>query len=643
MPSPLTTKCAARRRRSAGRLFTVVALGGVLLALGVATALVLRRTPGAATPPATPRAATRGTATLALQTPLPLEARIRAAVARLAATKTVTLPLIDGDDLPVTAATVAVASRFLTRDPTGALPPDASTVEATVSAAGVLLRVAARWPDLELLSVGARDVAARQLPPLILPDGDVELDPLRLVAGARLRGRLIGPEQRPVSGARVVLVPLASDALARAVHTAAPLAETTSNDRGEFEFPQVGPSVVRLEVESSEGSANGGVPEVTPGPAPATIELASRAAAMSGVVVDSAGAPIPGATLVANNVSLRRPSSQAAVSDADGGFTFDRLAAGYYTVDAEAPGFARAQIRRAHSGTVGVTVTLIPLAMAQLEIVGAPRDLAIPVLWQTLAPDGKWRRPTSRLLFGELRDGKLRLRDVPIGRHSLEVRIPGAAPFECAAVEFAPGSTTELGSFTLEAGATLIARVTGPDGQPRRARATLAARYQAGRMAARDLFALDDREERSLRADGSLQWEALPAGTRTLALRAAGCADRNLVVELPASGLLDLGTIALDGAGAIEGVVRRMNGVPLGDAAVQAEQVGGVLREALTGADGRYRFDRLPAGRYEVRLLPIDDLLPTRLDPSAPPREPQSARLDVAPGDVTRRDFTLDP
>ncbi|MBL8840860.1 MAG: carboxypeptidase regulatory-like domain-containing protein [Planctomycetes bacterium] len=649
VPPPPT--CPDRRRAASGRLFTVVAFGGVVVALGVASWLAFLRAPRHAERPEPPPAAPIAAPSRVPDgPPLPLAEQIRAAVAALATPKRVRLAVGDSDAPPLAGVTLAVASRFarpralLPGAAIGSAPLPRLPDECTLTVAGerLELHVPRLWPDLDAVALFAPDHAPLLLPPLVLADGDLDLEPFPAARGARLRGRILAAEQRPAAGASVALHAVASDPLARARGLALPIATRECDAQGFFAFEQVGSRVVLLEVEGAEGDANGGIAEAIAGETPVALELVRAAPPLTGTVVDPGGRPLPGATLVATQSTERRRSSEAVASDADGRFEFTRLAPGYYAIDVQAPGFARRQLRRAHSGTREVTIELAPLAMARVELLGAPRDLVVPLLWQTLAPDGKWRRPTSRWQLAELREGSALLRDVPPGRHALELRVPGAAPFETAAVEFLAGSATDLGSYTLEAGATLRARITGPDGAPRAARATLAARYQSNRMAARDLFALDDRDERSVGSDGVLAWSALPAGPRTLGLRALGCADRNVVVELPASGVVDLGSLALDGAGAIEGVVRRLSGVPLGDATLQAEQVGGVLRETTTGADGRYRFERLPAGRFELRLLPIDELLPTRLDPRAPPREPQAARLDVVAGEVARRDFTLD-
>jgi len=564
----------------------------------------------------------------------PLAARIEAAVAALAQRATWRMAVVDGEGQPVAAPSATTWSRFA---------PDALPLFEIASRPGELeLAAAARWPDLDRLQVGAPGMAPRTVLPLVLPAGGGLLDPLRLATGATLRGRVVDGGDAPLAGRTVTLWELGAPPLDRADGRAAPIARTTSDADGAFTFEHVATKTVRCEAAGGGGLANGVVDEAVAGERPFTLRLATVDLPIEGSVVDEAGRPIAGATVVATQVGARERAFDAACSDADGRFTLALLPRGYDVVEARAPGFAAATLRRAHTGTRGVTIVLTALATAEVELLGGPRTGVVPLLWRTLASSGKYRRPTSPFAAGELRDGKAVLPRVPTGRHAFELRVPGAAPIETPAVELAPGLATLLGTFELRAGATVRARLRGPDGKARAGRAALAAAFQADLVAKRDLFLFDDRDERSIGDDGALEWSALPPGPRTLAFRSPGCADRVVTLVVPEEGEVDLGDVALDAAGAIEGVVRRFSGVPLGDATLLAERVGGMQQQATTTADGRYRFDRLAPGRWEVRLLPIDDPSDPVFDPSGARGELPPALLDVLPGKTVSRDFQLD-
>ena len=74
--------------------------------------------------------------------------------------------------------------------------------------------------------------------------------------------------------------------------------------------------------------------------APATL-YAQSSASLSGTVLDPRGVPLPGATV--SSATTRPAPSQKMTSDGQGKYSFASLAAGKYTVQVDAPGFATSQ------------------------------------------------------------------------------------------------------------------------------------------------------------------------------------------------------------------------------------------------------------------------------------------------------------
>lgn len=566
-----------------------------------------------------------------------LAERIERALIAAGGTATATLPLLDPFGAPLDALAVALGSSASSA--TG-VPDDAVRWQCT--SAGLTITARQDRPAIELLLLSPLEQAPRLLRRLPLAGGDVRLDPIRFAPGATLRGRLFGPDEAPLAGRTVTLWDPNATELDRATGRTLPLATTSTDRDGNFTFAHCHARVLRCEASGSDGLANAVLPEAVAGERPVRIDARAADVALRGTIVAPGGAPLEGVAVVATMTGPSERASQRVRSDATGCFTLDGLPRGYYVLSAEAPDRVPVTLRRAHTGTAGIVLVLEPTATAALELIGAPARLDIPLWWRPLDGVDPRRRPTGPFSRALLRDGQLTITGLLPGRHALELRVPGAAPITTHALDYDAGRTTQVGSYQLAIGATLTARLVDATGAPLAGRAALAAPFQAEHVVRRDVFDLTDRDEQAIGSDGLLRWEALPAGMRTIAFRSAGCADHARAVELPSSGTIDLGTIALTGAGSIEGVVRRLSGVPLGDATVQAERVGGPQLDAITSADGRYRFDHLPPGRFEVRLLPADDESLFVLGDALNAGDPPSIRLDLAAGAVVQRDLELD-
>lgn len=634
MRNPSPPPASSRRGRA---LLRALAVAAVVAAI-VLAARRCQRPPDhddGAAPPVTVRSDVEPALRTAPDESLPLAERIAAALAGLDRPRELAWRVLDADEQPVAQPRLHWRSRFA--------PPGDPAIEPRTDAddrAVVRLELPGRWLALDALAIDAPGCALRRLPPGMPPAGVAEPETVRLPRGASLEGRVAGGGGEPLAGCEVTLHPSPRDARARLHDVDLVLARATTDADGRFAFRQVGEGRVRVEVAGPEGFALAVVADAATGARPLAIALETAAPALGGSVLDPAGNAIAGARILASDVRATERCGELAASDAQGAFALRRLAKGYYTLDVVAPGFAPARLARAHSGTLGVPVVLEPLAAARLEIAGAPAGRDVPVAWRPLKPEGDPRRPAGPFAWATLRDGKLNVPEVPLGRFALELRVPGAAPLETSAVEFCAGSTTELGRYELAAGATLRARVVDAQGRPVAARAVLAARFLGDRAARLDLFGPVEREEARIGRDGAFEWPALPAGPRTLALRAAGCADRNLTFVAPERGVVDLGTLALADGGAVEGFVRSPDGRPRCGAVVVAAPIGGAARETTSDVDGRYRFDHLPAGRVEVSVLPQDEAAPPSLAAALAGAAPQSALLDVEPGTATRRDFT---
>jgi hypothetical protein len=631
--------------KASARSLAIIALAGVAILVWVAV-LMLR---DSASPRRDSGEPVRRPAAPAARTDEPapqdvdLERRIRDEVERALAPVRVSVPVVAPDGSPVRGARVLVAHHY--EFPVHGTRALARVVRDDGSDAHVLDGVTAIWPRLPFVRVEADGCATAIAGTFVLPGGDVELDPIQLQAGGSLKVRVLDPGGEAAPGVDVAAWPVDFDPLEFDPGAASfALASGRTDGHGEIRFDHLGFAQVRVTAIAAEnGLSNAFAPSIEVGGTEVTLRL-ERAESINGVAVEPTGFSINRFRMLATGSDPASASFDEYGGEAleSGAFSLDRLAPGYYVIAMQADGCARATLEHVHTDVAALRVVLNALASANLEVQGAPGGLEIPVVWRPLAASGAQLRPDGPPQLAWLHDGELRLRNIPGGPHALELCVPGAMPIVTPVVEFALDATTELGSFTLEPGSTLVASVKGPDGRPLSARVALAAPHQTAIALDRDVFALADRTERICGKDGRLRWIGLPAGERVLAFRHRGFADRRVKISVPASGVLTLDAITLTPAGSIEGSLRTHGGRPLGGVEVTAKRLGGATVSAVTDLDGRFAFERLEPGRYEVAILSTDDDAPTDLGAALAPRPNETRAVDVAAGEVKRCDVSVE-
>ena len=506
----------------------------------------------------------------------------------------------------------------------------------------VAVEVPAAWPRarrLRLARLYAGALLRRDLP---LPGAPLDLGEWRAPAGGRVEGVVREAGGRPVANARVALEEVASDLLVGGAAGAGALGSTNSDASGAFVLANVAARRVRVEVSGVPGRANGVVADAEVFGEALSIELAPPAS-IRGRLLDAEGRPIAGGRVVARMAGPEETSGEAsAPTGSDGAFALDALAIGYYSLLASCDGYAPRYVARAHTDVTGLDVKLDRLATAHFVLVNGPKGWTAPATWRIVEPAAtgvRWTTPPE-LAWAHERD--LFVRGVPAGRCALEIALPGAAPIVTPVVTFEANATTEVGTFTLAAGAEVALVVTDDAGRPVRARLALASPHFTDAASGRDPFLLDH-EERVNDDTGRCTWRDLPAGRRVVAahpLDGTG-ADAVATIDVPARGRIDAPALVIRPGGAIDGSVRERDGPPLSEMTVVIEGPGRKL-EATTDADGRYEARGLPPGRYLVVVLRRDDAPPRDLGDAFAPRENPTATVEVEAGKTTARDFSLD-
>ena len=309
---------------------------------------------------------------------------------------------------------------------------------------------------------------------------------ITLVPEVSYRGRVVDEHDAPVAGAEVrILGEPGSDAVV-------PLRDRfTSGPDGGFSF--AAPEDVVLEARKAGfAPARGRVDYTVRVTGQLTLRLTRPSAgllAIEGIVEDSAGTPLPGASVTAQ----ARASRDATVvrTAADGTFKLDGLEPGSWRLVAERAGSAPAT-RIARAGDTGVRLRLA--SGGRIEGRVRDRRSALPVAPFTVIVQSITARtvsvvdPEGRYALDDLAPGTAVLSVVAPGyAPSAEVRVPVPAPGAAPAVadfELAPGGrlsgvVRSRGSRAPIAGATVevegmptsagipvrVEAVSGPDGR----------------------------------------------------------------------------------------------------------------------------------------------------------------------------------
>lgn len=450
--------------------------------------------------------------------------------------------------------------------------PDGTSQRAAVSGHDGRFAIAGALPGPARLQIHAPGLVPPEPRSLRIPEDTEEELIFELARGSELRGRISNEDDEPVSGARILVGAQATLSDTDGRYQTSGLPEGTA--RFELTHPAY-PSRLR-EVEIEEGMNELDVV------LPAGVEVSGR-------VINGSGEPVAGVRVEMERAELRHQLRYQTVSDAEGAFELSAVTAGTYRLEARRPGWApatREPLVVGEQSTEDLEVVLLEGTDVTGWILGLDFDELARVSVRAEAEG-------HRAFPGAVRyDGRYRVEDLPAGSYQLRARsADGRRQAQARIVVTGDGGEVvqdlELGSLLTLSGRVLLA------GEP------LAA-------ANLSLRGLDLAVSRSVRTDheGAFRIEDLPAGAYHLGVSHR----RELVVHNQSLRLDGDQELLLDLAPAqVAGQVIDQDGVGLEGTTVVlrrlAENHGEEGLLSLPGdSQGRFRFARVPPGRYRLEV-----------------------------------------
>lgn len=329
--------------------------------------------------------------------------------------------------------------------------------------------------------------------------------------------------------------------------------------------------------------------------APAVTSIRGRVYAMDGQPI--AGARVSAATFrVAGN-----RSTPAAVAETNGDGRFElSLPDGSYFLTGEREGFGPAQTI-AHSGEeVGLVLPKSGIVEGRIKdergqpVTRFSIDVLSASIDQMAAPT-----PFVSRRFESV-DGSYRIAELPDRGVFLRVTAAGHAPTISDIMKVSPGTTQKL-DLSLSAGCTMRGVVKDTAGAPVSDVAVNAElRRSAGVMgtASVDATSADESD-----AEGRFVLENVPFGSVMLRAYHGRHAVSTMLFEVETCEQ-DLGVeLTVGSGGALDGVVRDTAGKPVAGAKLSLSNRAVGFINGVTDAEGRYRFDKLPAGGMRLEAM----------------------------------------
>jgi len=426
--------------------------------------------------------------------------------------------------------------------------------------------------------------------------GDVLIEP-----GGTIRIHLVGPRGEPVEKGSILVNkassnPGRSDKL-RNLGISESRREAQELGKGEYILERAPLGELYAEVKAPGYTPSPRTNVTLPADEPLVIRL-QEGVFIAGTVLSTEGKAIENAELEVND----QRGDQKVRSGADGRFVFDTLAAGDYTISANADGFVNVRKTGVSTGTMDLEFRLAPEAVLSGKVIADEGERAIAKARVTLRVDQ--RGGGSSFNADSNAEGAFSVRTVAAGTYTVTAEHPD---FAALAVEepreLAEGQTVSGIVLRLQRGLEAAGKVV--DGQTQEPIADAQVTFQAvGRSSSRSA-----RTAKS-GADGSFEIKGLGEGSYDASASVKGYfTPKPQRIAISAGGDRTV-TIALEAGSSIAGRVMTRDGQPIRGATIRPtvsysryggwnEKMNQITNQVMTisaqsDAEGRYRLEGLP-------------------------------------------------
>ena len=453
-------------------------------------------------------------------------------------------------------------------------------------------------PGMTQVIVNAPGYTTARVPNIEVEDGktvpDVEVD---VETGAKLTGRVTGPDGSPVAGVSVRNDPMAGGA-ARVMRFDTNDSSTATDPNGEYTIDSLEPGEKTFTFSRSGYIAQQKTVTITGGKdSRLDVQLGSGMRA-TGVVMTDGGAAVPDAIVRAMSASDMDGGHEAR-TDASGAFAIEGLAPGHYTFSAAKSGYASGTLRDVDISTSGPVRVILKSGGV---ITGHVNGLTAQELEQTTVYASSAGGGGGPLMGGGGSTGPVdsggnfRIEGAPVGTVRVSARtgaIFGGSSKSAApkTVELEPGGTAQV-DIDFKSSTVIRGRVTRNGAAVPNAQVMFIPRGAKSQTTA----------SASADADGRYELSGLDDGTYTVqAVDMERLNPFTTQYDVHGSGTFDITikTVTLRGRVADAADTR-----PLNEASVSltpstgASVFGG--RGAQTDAGGNFVIENIAAGTYQV-------------------------------------------
>ena len=394
---------------------------------------------------------------------------------------------------------------------------------------------------------GATGRAQLTAEPGVATEATIVLDATVTVAG-----RVVDSGDQPIAGA-TVKASLRQPGVRGTIER-----DAVSGPDGRFQLDRMSPGQVSLVAKSDDRGASEIVSRtLQSGESVDVVLTIDDPVSLAGRIVDTRGGPIAGAKILAVRRGMSS-SNQSVVSDENGEFRFDSLAAATYNLHASKEGVGKTWRKQVPAPASGIELRLLLPGTIRGVVTtsdGVPLDtFSVRIVQATLSLDGNTGQSTKSASRFTGAGGLFELKFRPPGRYHLVASAPGYGA-ATAVVEVASGESADV-EFALPAGSSLSGVVRSTDGAP---------------ISNAAVTALSGYEGHSVRTDaqGRFTLNSLAAGRRSLRAShpdhvtstvsdvAVGAGAGEVLIEMRPRGKGDDDLVEVVGIGALVEVRRQ--------------------------------------------------------------------------------------